>query len=238
MPRLSWRGLGAIMALSWPKTTQRAPKTISLDPLGRRCWKPKLNKNRSGSDPKCEFFHHLFNRFLKRFGANLDPTWFPKLSQNEAKLASRSHPRGNQQKSQKHKKHVVFQGFWRVRGSQVGGKIDQTSIQKVSKTRCDFECILDGSWIDFWSILGPSWTPSWAKLAPKSEERAYQDDVKKSLKIWVRSGTQGYARSRGEIWSWPLRIPLGSLILESKSTRGKAIGPRNTPIGHEARGRI
>ena len=29
-----------------------------------------------------------------------------------------------------------------------------------------------------------------AKLAPKSEEMGYQDDVKKSSKIWSRSGTQ------------------------------------------------
>ena len=29
-----------------------------------------------------------------------------------------------------------------------------------------------------------------AKLAPKSEEMGYQDDVKKSSKIWRRSGTQ------------------------------------------------
>ena len=29
-----------------------------------------------------------------------------------------------------------------------------------------------------------------AKLAPKSEEVGYQDDVKKSSKIWRRSGTR------------------------------------------------
>ena len=29
-----------------------------------------------------------------------------------------------------------------------------------------------------------------AKLAPKSEEMGYQDDVKKSSKIWRRGGTQ------------------------------------------------
>ena len=29
-----------------------------------------------------------------------------------------------------------------------------------------------------------------AKLAPKSEEMGYQDDVKKSSKIWRRKGTQ------------------------------------------------
>ena len=32
-----------------------------------------------------------------------------------------------------------------------------------------------------------------AKLAPKSEEVGYQDDVKKSSKIWRRKGTQWYA---------------------------------------------
>ena len=81
VPRPSWRGLGAILAPRWPKTTQRAPKSISLDPLGRPCWRPKSTKNRSGSDPKCDHFFIIFvNRFRERFGANLGPTWLPKPS--------------------------------------------------------------------------------------------------------------------------------------------------------------
>ena len=39
----------------------------------------------------------------------------------------------------------------------------------------------------FWGQVGGQ---VGAKLAPKSEEVGYQDDVKKSSKIWSRSGTQ------------------------------------------------
>ena len=43
-----------------------------------------------------------------------------------------------------------------------------------------------------------------AKLAPKSEEVGYQDDVKKSSKIWSRGGPQGYAS--GTRW-WGVLAP-------------------------------
>ena len=46
----------------------------------------------------------------------------------------------------------------------------------------------------FGSILAISWAQVGgqvgAKLAPKSEEMGYQDDVKKSSKIWSRDATQ------------------------------------------------
>ena len=45
-----------------------------------------------------------------------------------------------------------------------------------------------------------------AKLAPKSEEMGYQDDVKKSSKIWRRGGTQVVHGGPG---SWPLKNPSG-----------------------------
>ena len=41
-----------------------------------------------------------------------------------------------------------------------------------------------------------------AKLAPKSEEMGYQDDVKKSSKIWRRGGTR--VVRKGTQWSWLL----------------------------------
>ena len=65
-----------------------------------------------------------------------------------------------------------------------------------------------------------------AKLAPKSEEMGYQDDVKKSSKIWRREGTQWYASKSGPSLKESLRDPL---ILEYESTRGKPMGLRNTP---------
>ena len=56
----------------------------------------------------------------------------------------------------------------------------------------------DGSWDGFWMALGLIFGGFWAqvggqvgaKLAPKSEEMGYQDDVKKSSKIWRRKGTR------------------------------------------------
>ena len=59
----------------------------------------------------------------------------------------------------------------------------------------------------FWGQVGGQ---VGAKLVPKSEEVGYQDDVKKSCKIWSREGTQvvrrWYAVVRKSIWSRPLRI--------------------------------
>ena len=52
---------------------------------------PKSNKIRSWGDPKGDHFLCRFlDRFLKRFGANLAPTWLPKPSQNGAKLVPKS----------------------------------------------------------------------------------------------------------------------------------------------------
>ena len=45
----------------------------------------------------------------------------------------------------------------------------------------------------FGGFGGQVWGQVGAKLAPKSEEVGYQDDVKKSSKIWSREGTQGAA---------------------------------------------
>ena len=74
----------------------------------------------------------------------------------------------------------------------------------------------DASWDGFWMALGSIFGRFWAqvggqvgaKLAPKSEEMGYQDDVKKSSKIWRRKGTQGYVSGPG---SWPLKNPSGIL---------------------------
>ena len=45
----------------------------------------------------------------------------------------------------------------------------------------------------FWALVGGQ---VGAKLAPKSEEMRYQDDVKKSLKIWSRGWTRVDASGR------------------------------------------
>ena len=69
----------------------------------------------------------------------------------------------------------------------------------------------DGSWDGFWMALGSIFGgfggqvggQVGAKLAPKSEEMGYQDDVKKSSKIWSRKWTQWSASGPG---SWPLIV--------------------------------
>ena len=129
VPRPSWRDLGAILAPRWPKTTPRAPKLISLDPLGPRSWRPKSTKNQFRSDVKCDhFFDDFLDQLLKRFGANLVPTWLPKSSQNEAKLASKAIQKAIKQNHKNLQQPLFFTCKWRVRGSQVGAKIDQKSI--------------------------------------------------------------------------------------------------------------
>ena len=51
----------------------------------------KSTKNPSWGDPKGDHFLYRFlDRLLKRFGANLAPTWLPKPSQNGAKLVPKS----------------------------------------------------------------------------------------------------------------------------------------------------
>ena len=50
-----------------------------------------------------------------------------------------------------------------------------------------------------------------AKLAPRSEEMGYQDDVKKSSKIWSREWTRVDAVVRR--WSWVL-APNSTIVLE------------------------
>ena len=63
-----------VLTLSWGPL--RGPKSIKVGPK---------------SDPKGDHFFDWFRcRFLKRFGANLAPSWTPKPSQNGAKLASKS----------------------------------------------------------------------------------------------------------------------------------------------------
>ena len=80
---------------------------------------------------RCDYFFDDFvNRFLKRFGANLVPTWLPKPSQNGAKLASKAIQKASKQNHKNLQKPLFFTGKWRVRGSQVGAKIDQKSVQE------------------------------------------------------------------------------------------------------------
>ena len=80
----------------------------------------------------------------------------------------------------------IFDWFWVDLGVENRPKIDQKSIQKSIENKMqvgmDFGWLLDRFLTDFEPKLG-------VKLAPKSEEMGYQDDVKKSLKIWSRKWT-------------------------------------------------
>ena len=125
----SWAHLG-------PKMATRA-KMLQNVKIGYAfwvpSWRPKSMKSRSKSVSKFDIlFDHFLDRFLERFGANLVPTWLPKPSQNGAKLAPKAIQEAikRNHKNIKKKKQLVFQVFWRVRGSQVGAKIDQKLVQK------------------------------------------------------------------------------------------------------------
>ena len=74
-----------------PKSKKSAFDPPSSPPSWEPSWSPKSSKIGSKSDPKCDHFLDWFGEsFLKRFGANLGPSWLPKPSQNEAKLATKS----------------------------------------------------------------------------------------------------------------------------------------------------
>ena len=80
-------------------------------------------------------------------------------------------------------------------------------------------------------IWDPSWGTPEAKLAPKSEKMVYQDDVKKSSKIWSRSGTRDGRSGRGVLApKESLRDPL-KLVLEYKRTRGQSNALVTLPLG-------
>ena len=69
-----------------------------------------------------------------------------------------------------------------------------------------------------------------AKLAPKSEERGYQDDVKKSSKIWSRGGTRVADLLAPNNTTIPTVLAAGSWLAVQSII--------DTPVGRKARGRI
>ena len=165
---------------------------------------PNSSKIWSKIDTACDhFFDWFLNWFLEQFGANLGPTWLPKPSQNGAKLASKSHPRSNQQKTQKHWKNTWF---FNVFGGFEGLKLDPKSIKnrfnKVFKTTSKFEWVLDGSWVDFRSILEAKLRPSWLQ---NRSQRASKPISKHGQKIDRKSGLRGHASRREKSGCWPLR---------------------------------
>ena len=81
---------------------------------------------------------------------------------------------------------LIFGGCGCRKSTKNQPKINPKSDQKQ-------DAILDASWMALGAILDGFWSQVGrigAKLAPKSEEMGYQDDVKKSSKIWRCGGTQ------------------------------------------------
>ena len=64
--------------------------------------------------------------------------------------------------------------FGVVLGSKLEPKSIKNLFERVSKIRCDFEWLLDGSWTEFGSILeaklGPSWGQVGSKIGPASKK--------------------------------------------------------------------
>ena len=91
----SWEGLWAILAPRWLQDGSKSEKVAERTPSGPP-WTPQVGgQNRSKSVPRAIqkviiLFDHFLDRLLKRFGANLAPTWLPKSSQNGAKLVPKS----------------------------------------------------------------------------------------------------------------------------------------------------
>ena len=97
----------------------------------------------------------------------------------------------------------IFDQFLDDFGVGNQSKINQKSIKKNDQKQ---DASWDGFWMALGSIFGRCWAQVWGqvgvKLAPKSKEIGYQDDVKKSYKIWSHSGPQWYAVVRsGPQWS-------------------------------------
>ena len=69
-----------------------------------------------------------------------------------------------------------------------------------------------------------------AKLAPKSEERGYQDGVKKPSKIWSRKGQRADDLLAPNNTTIPTVLAAGSWLAVQS--------PIDTRVGRKARGRI
>ena len=68
---------------------------------------------------------------------------------------------------------------WWIWLSKIQQKNIKNPSKKWSKTRCDFGCILDGSWSDFGWIWAPSWGARWSQIGPKSNIIGYQIEYQK-----------------------------------------------------------
>ena len=117
-----------------------------------------------------------------------------------------------------------------TKSTQETSKIDQKSHRKQ-----------DASWLGIWTPLGTIFGGFWlqvgrqvgAKLAPKSKKWRSQDDVKKSSKIWRRSGQQPenvLASNNTTILTILTVLAAGSWLAVQS--------PIDTPVGRKARGRI
>ena len=107
--------LGAVLAPRRHPAAKKSRKPGSLDPPGAPSWRPKFNKNREKDDPKPDVFSiHFWERFFRQLGGNLGPTWWPKPTENEAKLDPESRRRSKEAKIAKYARRLgessIFKG--------------------------------------------------------------------------------------------------------------------------------
>ena len=124
---------------------------------------PKIEQNRSQERSKMQsFFDRLlewvWNRFLMDFGPHLTPKMLPKWSQVGFQEQWKQWP-AKIPKSLKNR--WFFNDFGGFRGSKLEPKSIKNRSIMVSKTRSNFQWVLNGSWIDFGPILDQFWRPSW-----------------------------------------------------------------------------
>ena len=67
-----------------------------------------------------------------------------------------------------------------VLGSKLEPKSIKNLFESVSKIRCDFEWVLDGSWTDFGSILEAKLGPSWAYVSAWTPQEEHHKNISKN----------------------------------------------------------
>ena len=70
-------------------------------------------------------------------------------------------------------------------------KIDKRVIKKLSKIRCDPECLLEASWVGFWSDVASKMGSKWSQIGTKIGKMKYRDDVKKVMDDTTPNAIEG-----------------------------------------------
>ena len=81
-------------------------------------------------------------------------------------------------------------------------KIDEKSIKKQIKNRCDLGSIFDGSWVGFGVDLGSKLRPSWSQNRSKIEveKTCNKDDVRELLNVKILGQSGAWELLNVKIW--------------------------------------